>query len=445
LHDRLRHSVALGLAQAMLAGPLHRQGLAARLGAAVGERAAWTGELAQAIANACALSWPLQRAEALAERMLDEPAFLAAFEGGKTPRLVRYFLHPGKQLPPPLGLDGLDLPALATVGDLARWLGIDRDTLGWFADAPARRRHGALQQQHYQWRWWPKRDGGGVRVLEVPRARLKAVQRHVLDGLLAQVPPHEAACGFTRGRGLLDHARQHAGQDVLMRFDLRDFFGSVQAARVHALFATLGYSPAVSRALTALVTSRVPEPLLMRWRDEGLIDHGHAARLRVAHLPQGAPTSPALANLCAFNLDLRLAALAQSCGARFSRYADDLVISGGNGLVARRAQIEALVGAVAREEGFALQHRKTHCATRAGAQRVCGLVVNERPNLPRREFDRLKAVLHRCVVDGPRAQNRSGIADWRGHLIGRVSWALQVNPAKAARLSALLSRIDWAR
>jgi RNA-directed DNA polymerase len=441
--DRYRHAVALGLAQAVLAGPLRARGVAARLRAATGERGPWIDALARAVVRTCALSWPLQRADTLAERLLHEPAFLTAFERAGVPRLVRYFLHAGKQLPPTLGLDEVELPALATVGDLASWLGIDSDTLDWFTNAPARRRHAALQQQHYQWRWWPKRDG--VRVLEVPRARLKVLQRRVLDGLLAQMPPHEAACGFTAGRSILDHARQHAGQDVLLRFDLRDFFGSVRASRVHALFATLGYSPQVSRALTALTTSRVPEPYLMRWRDERLIDFEHAARLRVAHLPQGAPASPALANLCAFNLDLRLAALAQSCGARYSRYADDLVISGGKVLTARRAQIEALVGAAAREEGFALQHRKTHCATRAGAQRVCGLVVNEHPNLPRAEFDRLKAVLHRCVVDGPRAQNRSAIADWRGHLIGRVSWALQVNPGKAARLSALLSRIDWTR
>jgi RNA-directed DNA polymerase len=443
LHDHYRHSVALGLAQAMLAGPLYHAGLAARLRAATGERGSWIDALAQGIANACALSWPLQRAETLAARVLQEPAFIGAFERADVPRLVRYFLRPGKQLPPPLGLDALDLPALATVGDLAAWLGIDSDTLDWFADAPARRRHAGLAQQHYQWRWWPKQDG--VRVLEVPRARLKAVQRRLHADLLARVPPHEAACGFTPGRGILDHARQHVGQAVLMRFDLRDFFGSVRASRVHALFATLGYSPAVSRALTALTTSGVPEPYLMRWRDEGLIDHEHAARLRVAHLPQGAPTSPALANLSTFTLDLRLAALAQSCGACYSRYADDLVISGGKGLAARRLQIETLVGAAAREEGFALQHRKTHCATRAGAQRVCGIVVNEHPNLPRAEFDHLKAVLHRCVIDGPQAQNRSGIADWRGHLIGRVSWTLQVNPEKAARLSALLSRIDWTR
>jgi RNA-directed DNA polymerase len=54
-------------------------------------------------------------------------------------------------------------------------------------------------------------------------------------------------------------------------------------------------------------------------------------------------------------------------------------------------------------------------------------------------------VQHRCVEGGPSAQNRHAIADWRGHLVGRVSWAAQVNPDKAARLSALLQRIDWTR
>ncbi len=427
----------------MLAGPLNEPGLAARLRAAAGEGGPWIETLAQTVARMYVLSWPLLRPEVLAESILKLPAFHNAFARAEPPRLRHYILRSGKQLPPPLGLDEVDPPDLPTVGDLASWLGLDTPTLDWFANAPARRRHDALHRQHYQWRWWPKREG--VRVLEVPRARLKALQRRVLHGLLARVPVHEAAFGFVPGRGVLDHAREHVGQAVVMRFDLRDFFGSVRASRVHALFATLGYSTTVSRALTALLTSRVPEPFLGRWLDEGLIDREHAARLRVAHLPQGAPTSPALANLCAFNLDLRLAALARACGARYSRYADDLVISGSSGLAARRAQIETLVGAAAREEGFALQHRKTRCATRAGAQRVCGLVVNDRPNLPRVEFDRLKATLHRCVVDGPSTQNRAAVADWRGHLIGRVSWAAQVNPRKAERLSALLARIDWAR
>ena len=46
------------------------------------------------------------------------------------------------------------------------------------------------------------------------------------------------------------------------------------------------------------------------------------------HLPQGASTSPALANLCGYRMDCRLAGLANAAGATYTRYADDLAFSG---------------------------------------------------------------------------------------------------------------------
>ena len=107
--------------------------------------------------------------------------------------------------------------------------------------------------------------------------------------------------------------------------------------------------------------------------------------------------------------------------------------------------IVAWVAAIAEDEGFAVNPRKTRSLGAAQRQSVCGIVVNGHPNLPRDEFDRLKATLHRCVVDGPAGQNRDGHADWRGHLQGRVAWAAQLNAAKARRLKDLLDRIDWAR
>lgn len=444
MSQQYRRTLALGIARAMLAGPVQAGSIAARVRTAVGERAAWIDALAMTVEGSCAMSWPMLRAPVLAARLLRADAFQAAFERPAPPRLRRYILRPERQLPPPLALDGIDLPTLATWGDLAPWLGIEADALDWFSAAAARRRHAPLPQHHYRWRWWPKPDGG-VRLIEAPRPRLKALQRRLLDGLVAKVPAHEAAFGFVPGRGVLDHAARHAGQPVVLRFDLRDFFGSVRASRIHALFAELGYGTQVCRALTALVTSRVAEPVLQRLRDDGAIDAPQAARWRGAHLPQGAPTSPALATLCAFNLDLRLDGLAHALGARYSRYADDIALSGGPLLAARRDRIESLVGAAALEEGFRLNHRKTRCQTRVGAQRLCGVVVNEHPNLPRHEFDRLKALLYRCVIDGPSAQNRAAVPDWRAQLTGRVAWARQVNPARAARLTALLERIDWSR
>jgi RNA-directed DNA polymerase len=244
---------------------------------------------------------------------------------------------------------------------------------------------------------------------------------------------------------VVDHADAHVGQAVVLKFDLQDFFSSVRASRVHALFTTLGYSDAVARELTALCTTATPEPVLRRMHEAGGLSWTQVQRLRDPHLPQGAPTSPALANLCAFRLDMRLDGLARTLGAHYTRYADDIVLSGGPHLRASLSRIQAWVGRMAVEEGFALNHRKTRCQKAGRRQTVCSVVVNQHTNPPRAEFDRLKAILHLCVLHGPRVQNREGQPHWREYLSGRVAWAAQLNPSKAARLQRLLVQIDWDR
>ena len=251
------------------------------------------------------------------------------------------------------------------------------------------------------------------------------------------------ATAYVRGRSVLDHARAHAGQAALLKFDLQDFFATVRASRVHAIFAELGYSPAVARELMALCTTATPEPVLERLRTEGGLTWTQAMRLRDAHLPQGAPTSAALANLCAFRLDIRIGGLARALGARYTRYADDIVLSGDANLLRWADRVETRIGAWALDEGFALNHRKTRRVARSRRQEVCNIVVNERLNLPRIEFDRLKAQLHACATKGASAQNREDLPNWEQYLRGRVAWAEQLNGRKAQRLRRLLDRIDW--
>lgn len=161
------------------------------------------------------------------------------------------------------------------------------------------------------------------------------------------------------------------------------------------------------------------------------------------HLPQGAPTSPALANLCAFRLDCRLAGLAQAASASYTRYADDLAFSGQGDFerVARRFAIHVCTTAV--EEGFSVQHRKTRRMQQGVRQHLAGLVVNERLNVRRSDFDRLKAILTNCIRSGPQTQNRGNHADFRAHLQGRLSFIEQVNPDKGRRLRTLFGQIQW--
>src|SRR5207248_9475177 len=139
---------------------------------------------------------------------------------------------------------------------------------------------------------------------------------------------------------------------------------------------------------------------------------------RAAHLPQGAPTSPALANLCAYRLDCRLDALARSLGAAYTRYADDLAFSGGEELERGARRFQVLVCRVALEEGFEVHTRKSRFMRRAVRQQLAGVVVNDRPNVKRADFDALKAILCNCARHGPASQNRDGRGAFRAYLPG---------------------------
>jgi hypothetical protein len=334
---------------------------------------------------------------------------------------------------------GWPVPKVPTPGRLAEWLGLSVAELDWFADVRGWNPVAPERLRHYTLRSLP-RPSGSCRILEVPKRRLRTLQRRLLDGLLSHLPAHDVAHAYRPGRSVLTFAAPHAGRRLVLRLDLRDFFASVRASRVHALFRRVGYPRAVARLLTGLCTHSVPPGA---WPAEVNADEATRRLFARRHLPQGAPTSPALANLCTWRLDTRLAALAASAGATFTRYADDLVFSGDRAFErsARRFHVRVLM--IALDEGFEVRARKTLYLRRGVRQEVCGVVVNERPNVSREEYDRLKAILCNCVRHGPRSQNRGAVADFRAHLLGRVAWVEHVNPGRGVRLRRLWERIRW--
>jgi RNA-directed DNA polymerase len=320
-------------------------------------------------------------------------------------------------------------PGLGDLAELAAFLGLDGDALDWFADRRELNRHARNEKlRHYRYAWLPHR------LIEAPKPRLRALQRQVLDQILSAVPVHDRVHGFVPGRGAHTFAQAHAGSPVLVSMDLRAFFSSITAARIYGLFHGIGYPEPVAHALTALTTTRTPAHVLRTAPDPHL-----AALLRQPHLPQGAPTSPALANLCAFRLDRRLSGLADRFGLHYARYADDLAFSGAlsNSGVDK---LVTLAGRLVHEEGFRPHPHKTRIRRRSQRQSLTGLVVNARPAVPREEYDRLRATLHNAATHGLAAANRDGHADFAAHLAGRVAWMSHRHPARAAKLHHLLER-----
>lgn len=343
------------------------------------------------------------------------------------------------------------LPELAGPEELSSWLGVTDGQLRWLADTRSYERSAhdeALRHYRYGWRERAA-TGRRVRVIERPKAHLKAIQRHVLHGLLERIPAHPAAHGFVRGRSALTHAAQHVGRRVVIGFDLEDHFASIHGGHVRAIFRTAGYPPEVAGLLAGLTTNAIPGPAWEQVprpaRLTELAAHHRLGRLLAfPHLPQGAPSSPTLANLAAHRLDRRLTGLAARYDATYSRYADDLTFSGGERLLRDAGGFRQTVAEVVESERLRLNHAKSHLTTDAGRQVVCGIVVNLRPNVPRADYDRLKGLVHACVRDGP-AKHLAPAPDPRAHLEGRVAWVAALHPERGARLRERLLAVDWTR
>jgi hypothetical protein len=353
---------------------------------------------------------------------------------------VRRWIFPEPGMIPVAGPPaGFGVPPLPSEGDLATALGLSPGELSWFAD---RHRLNELTEEpalsHYRYQW-VRKAGGTHRLLEAPKSRLRDRQRWILRNVLATIPPSPHAHGFVRGRDVRSFARPHAGRAVVVRLDLEDFFASVSRARIAALFRRVGYPPPVADALANLCTVATPLHVLAAHPPEDDLPARFRAnaRLRDRHLPQGAPTSPALSNLIAWRMDTRLAALAAGFGATMTRYADDVAFSGDE-LFARSLRFFLpRAGAIVLEEGFRLNHRKTRVMPRGHRQELCGVAVAARPSVPRRERDRLRAILFNARRDGLESQNREGHADFRRHLEGRVAWIASVDERARRRLGAL--------
>ncbi len=340
-----------------------------------------------------------------------------------------------------------NLPSLTSIRDLADFLQLTPGELEWFADLKSlNSRTTEARLIHYRYRWQPKK-GGGARLIELPKLRLKQLQRHILHEILNRIPPHEAAHGFRSGHSIHSFVAPHVAQEMLLRLDLRDFFPNISRARVIALFLTAGYPEPIALRLGGICTNGVPTAILDERPAVQTLPFPEQFRLRklyqAPHLPQGAPSSPALANLAAHRLDCRLSGLADSARAHYTRYADDLVFSGGKDFARSAEQFAVLVCTIALEEGFEVQIRKTRLMRKSVSQHAAGLVLNQKANIPRREYETLKAILHNCVRFGPASQSRQAHPDFQAHLLGRIAHLATVNPTRAHQLRAQFERIDW--
>ena len=330
----------------------------------------------------------------------------------------------------------------ADLGTLALGLDLRQGELDWFADRGGwlhRAPEGPLH--HYRRRWVLSRSGS-PRLLETPAPRLQELQRRIAGGCSPASPSTTRRTATSAGARPSRSPRCTRGGRWSSASIWRGSSPTSPASGWPGCCARPG-TPAVAAAIAGLLVTTTPVAVLRAAPGAAseprrrLLD-----RLTGPHLPQGAPTSPAAANLLAHRLDRRVAGLAAAVGAEYGRYADDLVLSGDatlptGGLVKRITEIAA-------EEGFRVRPDKTRVMPAHHRQRVTGLVVNDRPaGVPARLRRPACRAAQLRSAPGPDTQNRDGHPAFRDHLSGRIAWVSTGRPRREAVLLDLFDAISW--
>ncbi|MBA2868014.1 retron St85 family RNA-directed DNA polymerase [Methanococcus maripaludis] len=203
-----------------------------------------------------------------------------------------------------------------------------------------------------------RKKNGGLREICAPTKNLKCLQRWILDNILYKLNIGEYAHGFVPGKSIVTNATIHVNQELVLGIDLKDFFPSIQFNSIYYVFKSAGYTKESAWLLADICT--------YNWK-----------------LPQGAPTSPTLANLVALNLDKDLARYCSKRNLKYSRYADDITISGHSKLAYYKKKIIEII-----EKHFNINEDKTRMFSQGSKQKVTGLVVNDKVSIGKKRKKR---------------------------------------------------------
>ena len=254
----------------------------------------------------------------------------------------------------------------------------------------------AVRKECYRTFSIPKR-AGGTRQIAAPTGRLRDIQRAINLLLQARVRVMECATGFVCGRSVTDNALPHIGSHVVVNLDIENFFPSVTKRMVRESLKLETREWLESHESVNMLCSLVSMP------------DGEKSEV----LPQGAPSSPMISNIVLGRLDRRLAGFARERGYAYTRYADDLTLSGRE-IRNMSASDMKLIERIVAEEGFKLNRRKIKQQGAGHRQSVTGLTVNERINVSRDFVKNLRVCLHLWETRG--YEEASGIyrRDFRG-------------------------------
>lgn len=305
------------------------------------------------------------------------------------------------------------------------------------------------------------------RTICIPSPVVLRVQRYIHEHILTHLAVHSASIAYSVGNKIAEEIAVHCGCKWLIKVDVKNFFEAIPEQAVYKVFRGAGYPALISFEMARLCTRVVP----FNW-SEGPTGYltNRISRYSIAtysnpskgvqpagtqiqgSLPQGSPSSPLLANLCARGFDEMLSELADEYGLVYTRYADDVALSTSDKSFDRRtaSRVIGQIYAIMAKCGFVPNTAKTVVVPPRGRKILLGLYVDsDRPRLSREFRYKLEQHLHFCMHPkiGPvlHAKRRGfdAVLGFKNHVRGLIAYAVQVDPAYGAKRLAEFHKVMW--
>lgn len=272
---------------------------------------------------------------------------------------------------------------------------------------------------HYTELRIPKRNGR-VRTVYNPDTNMRYAQYLLKDRILDKFPVPAYVHAFESDRSIPKMASLHVGKKVVVSVDIRNFFPSISQRAVQDMLLNLHFDPEAAHTISEICT--------YKW-----------------FVPQGALTSPKISNLFTANtFGPDVEAYCREHGWTLSIYADDITISTDDESIDPFQAVKDL-RAILRKYGLKLAREKTKVMPEKHRQYVCGLVVNTKTNLLRKNRMKMRAVLHNIRKNGVMAElpkfGSSTVGEMFNVIRGRLAWWQSVDPQGCARYAAQFTEI----
>lgn len=267
------------------------------------------------------------------------------------------------------------------------------------------------------------------REINSPMPDLKYYQKSICINILAGIPVSEYAAAYKKGASIKNATAVHIDKPMILKLDIKNFFGSILYKNVQEMFLNQGYDCFMATTLATLCCYK-------------------------GRLPQGTSTSPTISNIVMRDFDDQISHFCNARNIAYTRYSDDMTFSGDFD----KNEIIFFVESKLSKLGFKLNHKKTKLIKQGQRQTVMGVVVNEKQQLKkgyrkqiRQEFYYCQKysvkshILHTNMTEYIRPNGDVYYNEYLLNLYGRINYALQINPTDEEMLkyrSIVKSAID---